>query len=177
MVGNFKPFNGMCCQRKLGEVVSADRAPVAVSIRPSKVFRHIRQHTTVVFAALRIEHVNVVLNRGGYEIIIVGILASFGVIRVNLELPIYKQPLNPSVPHSSGIACKVHSLGNIVRTTKTAAEELKRSLRELCRLIKENPVVLNTVVFLLALVALPMSELNRRPVIKLHNVAGAVPRI
>ena len=80
MVWNLEGRNHMGCRRELREVVAADSVPVAVTVGPSLVLRHIRQHSDVSRGTLH--QVVVVLDRCGNEQVIFRVLVLFRVVWV-----------------------------------------------------------------------------------------------
>ena len=154
---------------ELGEVVSADCVPVAVSVSPSQILRHVRQILQIQWRAFK--QPLVVLDRRKDERVVLRVLVPFGIVRVSVIVPVDKQPLDPRMSHAAGVARQIHPFRVRRRTAKAAAQEVKRTLCELRRLVNEDPVVLQTVVFVFAFVALPVTELDRRTVLKSHQVA------
>ena len=157
---------------QLGEVVAAKRIPVAVTVSPAQVFRHLRQITDVGRRGLHKRRV--VLDRRRDEQIVVRIFIFLGVVAVGDILLIDEQPLHPPVADAAGVASDVKPLGYVVDATEQTAEELKRAERELRRLVHENPVVFLTVVLLLGVVARPVAEVNQAAVGKVYRVQRAV---
>ena len=98
-------------------------------------------------------------------------LVPLGIVRVSVVVLVYEQTLDPGMAYAAGVARQIHPLGIRRRAAQTAAKKVKRPLCELRRLVYEYPVILQTVIFMLALVALPVSELDAAPVLKRHQVA------
>ena len=140
-----------------GEVVPADAVPVAVTVSAPKLLRHLGQVLQVQGRGL--EQEGVVLRLCEDEGIIVRILVLFGV-RASLEVPVDEEPLDPGMTYAAGVVRQVHPLRNVVHASQTAAEEVEGALRELRRLVYENPVVFKAVVLVEALFSAPMAELD-----------------
>ena len=99
MLWNLERSDYVGCRRKLREVVAANSVPVAVTVGPSLVLRHICQHAHI--AGRTLHQVVVVLHRCGNEQIIFRVLVLFRVVWIDLVLLVDEQSLDPPMPDTT----------------------------------------------------------------------------
>ena len=79
----------------------------------------------------------IILNKSLNKNIIIGV---FGL----LKTPVDKKPLDPCMTLSAGVAGQIHSLGEIVDTTKAGTKHFKLMFRKLCCLVEKDTVIFRT---------------------------------
>ncbi len=86
----------------------------------------------------------------------------------------HKQPLDPLVPHSAGVAGQIHPLGEGIHPPQTRAQRTKLIFCEVCGLVDKNPVVFLPLILGKRRLILQMSEFNHRSVGKKYGALCGV---
>ena len=127
-----KRFNDVRLRSELGKERARQRIPIAVSVGAADILGQQVQHL-LVFGGRR-QQLRVVVHRRGDKGVILSALA-VAVFAVD------EQPLHPQMADAARVAGQIHSSRDARRTAQTRAQRAELALRELRRLVHEDPVV------------------------------------